>query len=133
MTASHRLQRIARPHYLQLLRRTFMHRRLWFVFLLGFIAVGPFGELPAPMNRSEEIKLQLPVSMRQAPPIFSLKPASQPIRVLAFGDYGDGEQDQKDVAAAMLAYHRQHAFDFAITLGDNFYNKGMKGLDDPRW
>jgi predicted phosphodiesterase len=110
-----------------------MHRRFWFIFLLGFIAVALFGEQPAPRNRSEEIKLQLPVSMRQAPPIFSLKPATQPIRVLAFGDYGDGSQDQKDVAAAMLAYHQQHAFDFAITLGDNFYSKGMKGLDDPRW
>ena len=33
----------------------------------------------------------------------------------------------------MLQYHRQRPFDFAITLGDNFYNKGMKGVDDPRW
>jgi tartrate-resistant acid phosphatase type 5 len=33
----------------------------------------------------------------------------------------------------MLQYHRQRPFDFAITLGDNFYNKGMRGVDDPRW
>jgi hypothetical protein len=34
--------------------------------------------------------------------VFSLKGASQPIRVLAFGDFGDGSQGQKEVAAAML-------------------------------
>ena len=34
---------------------------------------------------------------------------------------------------AMLRYHEQHAFDFAITLGDNFYPSGMDSPSDPRW
>lgn len=110
-----------------------MRRRQWFVILLSIIAVALLGEPQAARISSETIKAQLPLSMRQAPPLFSLKPTDQPIRVLAFGDYGDGSRHQKDVAAAMLKYHRQRPFDFAITLGDNFYNKGMKGLDDPRW
>jgi predicted phosphodiesterase len=64
---------------------------------------------------------------------FSLKASGQPIRVLAFGDFGDGSDGQREVAAATLQYHRQRPFDFAITLGDNFYDKGMKSVDDPRW
>jgi tartrate-resistant acid phosphatase type 5 len=62
-----------------------------------------------------------------------LKPAAMPIRVLAFGDFGDGGEAQKLVAAAMLRYHQQHSFDFAITLGDNFYPRGMDSPSDPRW
>jgi len=71
--------------------------------------------------------------LQVAPPLFSLKPGGQPIRVLAFGDFGDGGKGQREVASAMLQYHRQRPFDFAITLGDNFYNKGMRSVDDPRW
>ena len=75
----------------------------------------------------------LPTFFQTPPALFSLKPAPMPIRVLAFGDFGDGGEAQKRVAAAMLRYHQQHSFDFAITLGDNFYPRGMDSPSDPRW
>lgn len=75
----------------------------------------------------------LPGFLRTPPPVFSVKPAGQAIRVLAFGDYGQGNVYQQEAAAAMLKYHRQHPFDFAITLGDNFYSRGMESPSDPRW
>jgi hypothetical protein len=75
----------------------------------------------------------LPAFLRAVPPIFSLKPAEESVRVLAFGDFGNGSTEQKQVAAAMLRYHRQKPFDFAITLGDNFYDQGMLSLNDLRW
>ncbi|MGI8782352.1 MAG: metallophosphoesterase [Acidobacteriota bacterium] len=75
----------------------------------------------------------LPSFLQQAPPVFSLKPPDQSIRVLAFGDFGDGSVFQQQVAAAMLQYHSKQPFDFAVTLGDNFYSKGMAGPSDPRW
>ncbi|HEY2934168.1 MAG TPA: metallophosphoesterase [Acidobacteriota bacterium] len=75
----------------------------------------------------------LPAFLREVPPQFSLKPPAEPIRVLAFGDYGTGSDNQKRVAAAMLQYHKKHRFDFAITLGDNFYSEGMASPNDPRW
>jgi hypothetical protein len=60
--------------------------------------------------------------------------SAQPsIRVLAFGDYGDGNEPQRRTAAAMVAYHKNHPFDFGITLGDNFYPSGIASLTDPRW
>lgn len=75
----------------------------------------------------------LPAFMRVPPPLFSLKAADSAVRVLAFGDFGNGSAGQKQVAAAMLRYQRQIPFDFAITLGDNFYDAGMASPTDPRW
>jgi len=62
-----------------------------------------------------------------------LKLAENRLRVLAFGDFGNGSPEQKEVASAMQRYHRDQPFDFAITLGDNFYSLGMESPADPRW
>ncbi|MGH9373610.1 MAG: metallophosphoesterase [Vicinamibacterales bacterium] len=75
----------------------------------------------------------LPTFFQTPPALFSVKPAAQTVRVLAFGDFGDGSDPQKRVAGAMLRYHQQHPFDFGITLGDNFYPSGMFSPADPRW
>ncbi len=75
----------------------------------------------------------LPAFLRKPPETFSVKPENQPIRVLAFGDFGTGSTAQKETAAAMLAYHRKTPFDFGVTLGDNFYSVGMASPQDPRW
>src|SRR5262245_11759658 len=109
-----------------------MPRRLW-VALLALVVLGVWGQSQVARNPPEPGQMPLRPELQVAPPLFSLKPGGQPIRVLAFGDFGDGGQGQKEVALAMLAYHRQRPFDFAITLGDNFYNKGMRSVDDPRW
>jgi hypothetical protein len=77
--------------------------------------------------------ITLPSFMRVPPPLFSVAPAPKPIRVLAFGDFGTGSAAQTQTAAAMVAYHKIHPFDFGLTLGDNFYPRGMKSPDDPRW
>jgi hypothetical protein len=75
----------------------------------------------------------LPTFFQTPPALFAVKGAELPVRVLAFGDYGDGSEAQKRVAAAMLRYHQQHPVDFAVTLGDNFYPSGMESPGDPRW
>lgn len=83
----------------------------------------------------------LPSFLRTPPPVFSLKPAEQPVRLLAMGDFGYGAPEnrllagdgQKQNAAAMVKYNQQMPHDFAITLGDNFYPDGMLSPSDPRW
>ncbi|MEP7272424.1 MAG: metallophosphoesterase [Acidobacteriota bacterium] len=75
----------------------------------------------------------LPAFMRIPPEVFSLKKSDEPVRVLAFGDFGTGSEGQKKAAAAMQGYHRQSPFDFGITFGDNFYSVGMESPVDPRW
>jgi hypothetical protein len=75
----------------------------------------------------------LPTFMQQPPPPFSASPSGAPVRVLAFGDFGTGAPAQREVAAAMNAYHARKPFNFGLTLGDNFYSTGMSGPDDERW
>ncbi len=75
----------------------------------------------------------LPSFFQAPPPVFPLKEPGRNIRVLAFGDFGQGTVFQRDAAKGMLDYHRKHPFDFAITLGDNFYSVGMDSPSDPRW
>lgn len=76
----------------------------------------------------------LPHFVRQPPPVFEVKTKQKnAIRVLAFGDYGDGSARQAKTAQAMNQYHKSKPFDFGITLGDNFYAVGMKTPTDARW
>ncbi|HEX8351404.1 MAG TPA: metallophosphoesterase [Pyrinomonadaceae bacterium] len=75
----------------------------------------------------------LPSFMRAPPPPFTLKPAGRGVRVVAFGDFGQGTDAQKRVAAAMLKEHGARPFDFGVTTGDNFYPRGMESPNDPRW
>jgi hypothetical protein len=65
------------------------------------------------------------------PPV--LLPADRPVRVVAFGDFGDGSWGQMRVARAIARLDRRQPLDFGLTLGDNFYPKGLEELSDPRW
>jgi len=76
---------------------------------------------------------RLPSFFWNAPPVFSVKPASAPIRVLAISDFGTGDEEQRLPADTMLKYHRAHPFDFGITLGDNYQDDGAHSPTDPRW
>jgi hypothetical protein len=75
----------------------------------------------------------LPSFLQDPPPVFAVRPPGDSIRVLAFGDYGNGSKNQRDVAIAMKRYHDGKRFDFGITLGDNFYSRGMLSTSDPNW
>jgi len=57
------------------------------------------------------------------------------VRVVAFGDFGysGGGSGQKQVAASIAALHREKPFHLGITLGDNFYPRGVSSVDDPAW
>jgi len=110
-----------------------MSKRFRVAVILSVAAFVLIGHPQAALIPPHVIKMRLRPEQQVASSVFSLKAKGQPIRVLAFGDFGDGGEGQREVAVAMRQYHKQHPFDFGITLGDNFYNKGMKGVDDPRW
>jgi len=74
----------------------------------------------------------LPSFLRQ-PGALAVKPAGGAIRVVAFGDFGDGSASQRATAAAMRKEHARRPFDFGLTLGDNFYKEGSESPHDPRW
>ncbi len=73
-----------------------------------------------------------PAFLREPPPVFAV-PAGDKVRVLAFGDFGTGKPAQHTVARQIGARHARQRFDLAITLGDNFYPRGMSTPGDVRW
>jgi hypothetical protein len=75
----------------------------------------------------------LPSFLRRPPAAFNVRPSGAPIRVAAFGDFGDGSESQRATAAALAREHGKKPFDFGLILGDNFYEEGSKSPDDPRW
>lgn len=54
-------------------------------------------------------------------------------RFIAFGDWGTGDPDQRRVAQAMAAWARRSGLAFMLTVGDNFYQRGVESADDPLW
>jgi tartrate-resistant acid phosphatase type 5 len=99
---------------------------------------GPGAALEALANEQQrwtnlERGVMLPAFMQEPPPVFAVTPADRPIRVLAFGDFGNGQEPQKNLAATLADYGKTHPFDFGFTLGDNFYTTGMHSPSDPRW
>src|ERR1700744_2006269 len=51
---------------------------------------------------------------------------------MALGDWGrNGEYDQQEVAKQMGIWGLEHANDFVISVGDNFYPKGVVSETDP--
>jgi hypothetical protein len=75
----------------------------------------------------------LPAFLRQAPPVFEVLPNDRSVRIVAFGDFGSGESDQLETAAAIARLHAREPLDFGITLGDNFYPRGVASPRDPLW
>ena len=56
------------------------------------------------------------------------------LNFLVFGDWGRrGEQDQLEVAEQMSRVARASNARFIISVGDNFYEDGVKSVDDPHW
>ena len=60
-------------------------------------------------------------------------PADHPIRVVAFGDYGTGDEHQKAIASAIAKRNATDRFDMGITMGDNFYLCGVRSVKDSKW
>lgn len=56
------------------------------------------------------------------------------MRFLVIGDWGRrGSPEQLRVAEAMAWVARDRPCDFVATTGDNFYDDGVSGLEDPHW
>ena len=55
------------------------------------------------------------------------------VRFVVLGDTGEGNEDQFAVAQAIVEICAQKGCDFAVLTGDNFYDSGVSGVDDPQW
>jgi len=55
------------------------------------------------------------------------------VRFVAFGDTGEGNEAQFAIGQVMATLCAEKGCDFGILLGDNFYDSGVDGVDDPQW
>ena len=62
-----------------------------------------------------------------------LRPPQDVVRFVALGDAGQGNTGQYRVADAMASVCAVRGCDFAVYLGDNFYNDGVDDLRDPQF
>lgn len=49
------------------------------------------------------------------------------------GDWGKGDNNQRNVANAMAIEATQKPIDFIVSVGDNFYPHGVRSINDKRW
>lgn len=69
-----------------------------------------------------------------AAPQLACARAAGPVSFLALGDFGrDGAAHQREVARQMGVEAGRIDSQFVVTLGDNFYNDGVKSAVDPQW
>lgn len=67
-------------------------------------------------------------------PLARLTAARPSLTFLAVGDWGrDGAQHQQDVAQAMGRAAAAGDARFVLSVGDNFYENGIRSVDDPQW
>ena len=68
--------------------------------------------------------------------IFSAQ-AADSLHFLVLGDTGNGLEQQKRVAEGLAHYAEQNRatnpVNFVLFVGDNFYEAGVKTVDDPQW
>jgi hypothetical protein len=55
------------------------------------------------------------------------------VRFVVLGDTGEGNEGQYAVAQAIVEVCAQKGCDFGMLTGDNFYDDGVDGVDDPQW
>jgi hypothetical protein len=73
------------------------------------------------------------IDAARPPPPDAAPPPPTAVRFVAMGDTGEGNADQKLVADAILAKCAADGCDFVLLLGDNVYDSGVDGVDDPQW
>jgi tartrate-resistant acid phosphatase type 5 len=60
-------------------------------------------------------------------------PPQRLVRFVVLGDTGEGNAEQRQVAVVMRDVCAANGCDFAILLGDNFYENGVDSVDDELW
>lgn len=72
------------------------------------------------------------ISLAQSAPA-----TTQSLQFMVVGDWGNGSEQQKNVAEAMARYaeaQKDHSpIQLVVMTGDNFYERGVESVDDPQW
>lgn len=101
----------------------------------------PVDAAPPEPDAEPPIEDAAPPAPDAAPPVDAAPPepdaappGPEPILVIALGDVGKGNAGQNLVAEAAADFCQSRGgCDFALLNGDNIYDAGVDGVDDPQW
>lgn len=69
-----------------------------------------------------------------APPLQAVETQTNRLNFLVFGDWGrQGSKEQREVAGQMGVAAQAIDARFVISVGDNFYERGVASVNDPQW
>lgn len=86
--------------------------------------------MPHPIDRRTALGA---VAAAASLPLIGAAPA-RAASFIAMGDWGrNGNDHQRDVAVQMGRAMRETDGRFVLAVGDNFYDNGVAGVDDPQW
>ena len=63
----------------------------------------------------------------------SLKKKAKDVHVAVIGDWGTGRAGQRKVFDEVHGIEKRSAYDFLLTVGDNFYPSGVRSTKDAQW
>ena len=106
-------------------------------FLPGYVLIIWIGGLASACNftRLDDDEKSI-VKNRKPVPGYSIpdrKPDRNYVYFIAVGDQGKGGRTQKHVAGLMNEKALKDSLHFVITLGDNFYSRGVTSTSDVQW
>src|ERR1700729_1241386 len=99
-------------------------RRLLIILLVFALVILSFQTVPSAGNgirgsKSDSILIHLP---------------KKSLKFIVLGDWGrNGDYHQSDVAEEMNVISMKYGVDFYISTGDNFYDNGIRSVNDPLW
>jgi hypothetical protein len=96
---------------------------------------GPSGDPDADVDADADTDADADADADAVPEFIDIEvPWEGPVRFVALGDAGTGSLKQYDVADAMKAVcDESGGCQFALYLGDNFYNDGVEAVDDAQF
>lgn len=65
--------------------------------------------------------------------LFVLSLTARPLNFISIGDWGELNTNQEKVSRAAFKYAKEHDSSFVLSLGDNFYESGVKSIYDTLW
>jgi tartrate-resistant acid phosphatase type 5 len=114
--------------------RTHTRPRLVLALFTALLALGPVAPLGGVRAQDDERSFD-PARDRELPPVVipPVVEGATYVRALVMGDWGTARPSQKDAAKAMAKRARETPIDLMLTVGDNFYPRGVASVDDPHW
>ncbi len=90
--------------------------------------------MPVEPNRREVLGGAVAIAATVAAPSAARADAPADLAFLVVGDWGrDGASHQRDVATQMETAARDVNAAFVVSVGDNFYEDGVRSVTDPKW